>query len=308
MSQVGDGARDVVLRAVDRRARRPSRWSTRSRAWPRASPTASTCCASSTTRRRSTATRPSRTWCCCATRRTSRSSARRRSTVIGPGQEAPRAAARGMAGLAGARRRGAAPAGGPPRTTVEHARRARSCASLVAGRRDHRKTDPAKVTPPNRASITLLAEEGERTCLLTGDAAEEEILEGLEAAGRIERRPLLVQRRQGPAPRLGVQPQPGVRRDRPRRPYVFCADGATRTRTRRWSRPSPRRAATDPRPFTALVQHLRRSAQPRAAARPWRGDRGGRKAAEREHPRSRSGCSMRQASRPPRDRQSEEAP
>lgn len=40
-----------------------------------------------------------------------------------------------------------------------------------------------EVTPPNRASITLLAEEDGRTALLTGDAAEEEILEGLEAAG-----------------------------------------------------------------------------------------------------------------------------
>ncbi|HKP17616.1 MAG TPA: MBL fold metallo-hydrolase [Gaiellaceae bacterium] len=46
-------------------------------------------------------------------------------------------------------------------------------------------SDPSKVTPPNRASITLLAEEDDRTCLLTGDAAEEEILEGLDAAGRI---------------------------------------------------------------------------------------------------------------------------
>jgi hypothetical protein len=45
------------------------------------------------------------------------------------------------------------------------------------------KTRPSAVTPPNRASITLLAEEDGRTLLLTGDAAEEEILEGLEAAG-----------------------------------------------------------------------------------------------------------------------------
>jgi hypothetical protein len=41
------------------------------------------------------------------------------------------------------------------------------------------------VTPPNRASITLLAEEDGRTCLLTGDAAEEELLDGLTAAGRL---------------------------------------------------------------------------------------------------------------------------
>lgn len=61
----------------------------------------------------------------------------------------------------------------------------RLVASLVAAAEIIVATDPSKVTPPNRASIALLAEEQGRTCLLTGDAAEEEILEGLEAAGRI---------------------------------------------------------------------------------------------------------------------------
>jgi Metallo-beta-lactamase superfamily len=58
-------------------------------------------------------------------------------------------------------------------------------ALLVAAAEIIVATDPTKVTPPNRASITVLAEEQDRTCLLTGDAAEEELLEGLEAAGRI---------------------------------------------------------------------------------------------------------------------------
>jgi len=48
------------------------------------------------------------------------------------------------------------------------------------------KSNPSKVTPPNRASITLLAEEDGRTCLLTGDAAEVELLDGLKAARRIK--------------------------------------------------------------------------------------------------------------------------
>lgn len=59
-------------------------------------------------------------------------------------------------------------------------------AALVQRAEILRSSEPGKVTPPNRASITLLAEEDGRTCLLTGDAAEEEILDGLKAAGRIE--------------------------------------------------------------------------------------------------------------------------
>jgi beta-lactamase superfamily II metal-dependent hydrolase len=46
-----------------------------------------------------------------------------------------------------------------------------------------------KVTAPNRASIVLLAEERGRTCLLTGDAAEPEILDGLKAAKLLGRDP-----------------------------------------------------------------------------------------------------------------------
>jgi beta-lactamase superfamily II metal-dependent hydrolase len=45
--------------------------------------------------------------------------------------------------------------------------------------------DESKVTPPNRASIILLAEESGRSCLLTGDAAENEVLDGLREAKRL---------------------------------------------------------------------------------------------------------------------------
>lgn len=46
--------------------------------------------------------------------------------------------------------------------------------------------DPGKVTTPNLASLTLLAEEeGSESVLLTGDARGDQILEGLEAAGRL---------------------------------------------------------------------------------------------------------------------------
>jgi hypothetical protein len=48
------------------------------------------------------------------------------------------------------------------------------------------QSDPSKVTPPNRASLTLLVEEGDRLCLLTGDAADEELLDGLRAAKAID--------------------------------------------------------------------------------------------------------------------------
>jgi hypothetical protein len=42
------------------------------------------------------------------------------------------------------------------------------------------------VTVPNRASITVLAEERGRTVLLTGDAAEEELTDGLTAIGKLQ--------------------------------------------------------------------------------------------------------------------------
>lgn len=41
------------------------------------------------------------------------------------------------------------------------------------------------VTVPNLASIVLLAEEGNKSILLTGDARDEEILDGLEAANKL---------------------------------------------------------------------------------------------------------------------------
>ena len=41
------------------------------------------------------------------------------------------------------------------------------------------------VTTPNRASITVLAEERGRSVLLTGDAAEEELVDGLTAIGKL---------------------------------------------------------------------------------------------------------------------------
>jgi beta-lactamase superfamily II metal-dependent hydrolase len=113
------------------------------------------------------------------------------------------------------------------------------------------ETDPERVTPPNRASITLLAEEDGRTCLLTGDAAEEEILEGLKAAGRIvdghfQCNVVKVQHH-GSEYNLSTKFAGTVLGDH----YVFCADGNNRN-------PDPSvvktiaetRHAEDPRPFT----------------------------------------------------------
>ena len=113
------------------------------------------------------------------------------------------------------------------------------------------ETDPRKVTPPNRASITLLAEEGKRTCLLTGDAAEEEILEGLEAAGRIADGRfwcnLVKVQHHGSEYNVSELFAGTVLAEQ----YVFCADGAH-------GNPDPSvvktivetRLAKDPRPFT----------------------------------------------------------
>jgi len=45
--------------------------------------------------------------------------------------------------------------------------------------------DPGSVTPPNLASLTLLAREGDQTILLTGDARGDQILAGLSATGQL---------------------------------------------------------------------------------------------------------------------------
>ena len=111
------------------------------------------------------------------------------------------------------------------------------------------------VTPPNRASITLLAEETvqrkTRSCLLTGDAAEDEILEGLSAAGRIVDGRfwcnVIKVQHHGSEFNLSQNFAGTVLGDH----YVFCADGAHHN-------PEPdvvktiveTRLAADPRPFT----------------------------------------------------------
>jgi hypothetical protein len=46
--------------------------------------------------------------------------------------------------------------------------------------------DPKSVTPPNVASLTLLVEDGSRSLLLTGDARWQEVIDGLEAVGRLQ--------------------------------------------------------------------------------------------------------------------------
>ena len=83
------------------------------------------------------------------------------------------------------------------------------------------------MTPPNRASITLLVEEAGRTLLLTGDAAEEEILEGLTAAGHLsDGAPfwcdVVKVQHHGSEHNLSRVFASRVLADQ----YVFCADGA----------------------------------------------------------------------------------
>jgi hypothetical protein len=45
--------------------------------------------------------------------------------------------------------------------------------------------DPKTVTPPNMASLMLLVEEGSQSILLTGDGRWDQLVEGLEIAGRL---------------------------------------------------------------------------------------------------------------------------
>lgn len=115
------------------------------------------------------------------------------------------------------------PAGGGP-TSVDEAQAV--LGSIATAAEIIERTNPARVTPPNRASITLLAEEDGRTCLLTGDAAEEELLEGLSAAGRLANGPfrcdVLKVQHHGSEFNLSKVFAGQVLADH----YVFCADGA----------------------------------------------------------------------------------
>ena len=61
----------------------------------------------------------------------------------------------------------------------------RSPGSLEEAAQIIEKAGSSHVTTPNRASITVLAEESGRSVLLTGDAAEEEIVDGLTAVGKL---------------------------------------------------------------------------------------------------------------------------
>ncbi|MFI6830071.1 MBL fold metallo-hydrolase [Kribbella sp. NPDC050241] len=113
------------------------------------------------------------------------------------------------------------------------------------------QSNSARVTPPNRASITLLAEEDGKTCLLTGDAAEDELLEGLTAAGRLVadgpfRCDIVKVQHHGSENNLSTKFADRVLADH----YVFCGDGAH-------GNPNPRVIATivesrlkAPGPFT----------------------------------------------------------
>lgn len=112
------------------------------------------------------------------------------------------------------------------------------------------ETNSARVTPPNRASITLLAEEDGKTCLLTGDAAEDELIEGLTAAGRLADGPfrcdIVKVQHHGSENNLSKKFADRVLADH----YVFCGDGAH-------GNPNPRVIATiiesrlkAPGPFT----------------------------------------------------------
>jgi hypothetical protein len=123
-------------------------------------------------------------------------------------------------------------------------------ASLAAAAEIIDATDPSAVTPPNRASIILLAEEDGRTCLLPGDANEEEILEGLRAAGHLADGPfwcdVLKVQHHGSEHNLSTRFASQVLAGN----YVFSADGAH-------GNPNPSVVKTivaarvaDPRPFT----------------------------------------------------------
>ena len=110
--------------------------------------------------------------------------------------------------------------------TAEREEGAQLVAALVERAEVIRESRSAQVTPPNRASITVLAEEDGRTCLLTGDAAEEELLDGLKAVGRLDggecRLNVVKVQHHGSEFNLSERFAGRVLAEQ----YVFCADGA----------------------------------------------------------------------------------
>jgi beta-lactamase superfamily II metal-dependent hydrolase len=135
--------------------------------------------------------------------------------------------------------------------TAELAEATELVSSIAANVDIIHRTNPRDVTPPNRASITVLAEEDGRTCLLTGDAAEEEILAGLRAAKKLDGGPfrcnVVKVQHHGSEFNLSEEFARAVIGEQ----YVFCADGAHKN-------PDPRvvktlvetRREVDPSPFT----------------------------------------------------------
>jgi hypothetical protein len=209
---------------------------------------------------------------------------RARLTVIGPSVEHLEAlrdewrswlGTLGVAGGPGSRT-GPGTGAGNGAVDIEQARAAagaegdRFMASLEAATEVIASTDPSKVTPPNRASITLLADESGRTCLLTGDAAEHELLDGLKAAGRIVdgrfHCNVLKVQHHGSEHNVSTRFAGTVLAD----DYVFCGDGAHHN-------PDPSvvktiveaRRQADPAPFTLWFNcsPARASADRRAALR-----------------------------------------
>ena len=214
--------------------------------------------------------------CCCATRRTSSRSGRPTLTVLGPADEAPRAAARGVAGVArherrGARRRAAERrrrdarrAGAGARRsarldfvearTAEREEGAQPIAALISGARRSSRNDRPVEGHAAEPGVDHAAGRGGRAHAACSPATppRRSCSTGLKAAGRLDDGTFSVQRAEGPAPRRRSSTSAS---GSPRRcsadHYVFCADGAHEN-------PDPSvvktivetRLATDPRPFT----------------------------------------------------------
>jgi hypothetical protein len=106
------------------------------------------------------------------------------------------------------------------------------------------------VTVPNLASLMFLAEEGERTVLLTGDGHHTDILKGLEHAGRVEpggsiHVDILKVQHHGSEHNLDPPFAKRVTADH----YIFCANGEHENPDRRIVQAILDSRAGDDRPF-----------------------------------------------------------
>lgn len=127
--------------------------------------------------------------------------------------------------------------------------------------------NPKSVTPPNLASLTLLVEEGEQTIILTGDARGDQILDGLEATGRLSNGTFMTDVLKVPHHGSENNIDSDFCDAVLARHYVFCGNGEHENPDRDVvEMMARRRLAADPSPFRFWFTSSEKTSEQHAAA------------------------------------------